>query len=149
MYLPFDWWLTYILVMSSHKLFRCIYLCKPFCYDRLWYIFLSSRSLLFYMVARKKDLLALGKFNFRCIRDTATRYQLSLHIRQTDINSSLRFIHTCLCLFYSTFEHSKVQKMHNQTCLQQLNFRVTLNYLFLNHINREHFVKLWFKLSGN
>lgn len=59
---------------------------------------------------QKKDLRALGKFNFRCIRDTATRYHLSLHIRQTDINSSLRFIHTCLCLFYSTFEHSKVRK---------------------------------------
>lgn len=109
-YLPFDRWLTYIPVMSNHKLFRCTPFRRPLCYDRLCYIFLPSRPLLFYMVARKKDLRALGKFNFRCIRDTATRYNRSFHIRQTNINSCLRFIHTCLCLFYSTCEHLLVRK---------------------------------------
>lgn len=109
------------------------------------------------MVARKKDLRELGQFTCRYTRDLAICYNRHPTFDRMIIYRykffAPIFVYTLFILVCVSFaliiEQSVCSGMHNQTCLQQWNFRVSLNYFDLNHIHPEHFMMLWCKFSGN
>lgn len=79
--------------------------------------------------------LCFLEFFFTLIKAKQVAYLQSPHL--TERSLKYKNFHTCLCLVHSIYDFFVVF-----SSLQQLNIRITLNYIYSKHLNRGHFVKL-------